>query len=460
MADRIHELLTGQQRLSPVDEKIEALAQHYTKQLVHRRMAENQEYEDTDSKFQSVDVNSLATTEDKSIGAEHVGLEAMKQLGFFKVFNQLEFSKKHMDLAALLVVGRLIHPSSERELKRYAKDESGLDELLGANFSAIANNNSLYETSDLLLSNKDVIEKYLREHVKSILGFGEPIIIYDLTNTYFEGSASQCDKAQHGRSKEKRSDWPLITLGVVLGETGFLKTSRIFEGNISEPSTLMGIVNEIHNHSVSQKLLFKKPTVVIDAGIATHNNLDKLKEQGFSYLVVSRSKPKDIPEPEFVEIKKGVKVHSFTQGDEIYVHCMGEGKTQKEQAMMTKAKAGMEKALENLRAGLGIKRRVKKYDKVLERVIKPRKQYIRVSQGYKIEVKHNGKNATDINWSFDKTKLGKPFNGSYFLRTNRTDLNNETLWSIYSMLTIVEGSFRCLKDELGLRLNFHLLAAA
>jgi len=32
------------------------------------------------------------------------------------------------------------------------------------------------------------------------------LAFYDLTNTYFEGSAEQIPEAQFGRSKEKRSD--------------------------------------------------------------------------------------------------------------------------------------------------------------------------------------------------------------------------------------------------------------
>lgn len=455
LADRIEELLTGQQRLSPVSEKIEALAQHYAKRIIHGRMAEDYEYADSATDFQSVDVNSLASSEGKSIGPEHVGLEAMKHLGFFKIFEQLEFSKKHMDLASLLIVGRLIHPSSERELKRYAKEDSGLDELLKTDFSVIANNNSLYETSDLLFSKKDIIEQHLRHHSKKLLGLQESIILYDLTNTYFEGNTPYYEKAKHGRAKEKRSDCPLVTLGIALDESGFLKTSRIFEGNISEPIILMDMVRDIHNHSIEQELPFEKPTVVMDAGIATQKNLEELKAEEFSYIVVSRSKPKEIPDPEFVEIKKGVKVHSFTQDDEIYVHCVSEGKTQKEQAMIAKARAGIEKSLDHLRDGLSIKGRMKKYDKVLQRIGRLRNQYRRVSQAYDIHVKDNAKNAVQISWSFDETKLGKPYNGSYFLRTNRTDLNEARLWSIYVMLTIVEDAFRCLKDELGLRPNFH-----
>jgi transposase len=456
LADRIEELLTGQRRLFPLDENIETLAQHYKKLIVHKKMAENNEFKQSEQDFQSVNVNGIASSEGKSIGAEHVGLEAMKQLGFFKLFRQLKFEKKVMDLAALLIIGRLVHPCSERELKRYAEADSGLDELLQTDFTHLANN-ALYETSDILFSHKHTIEQFLRNHSKKLWGLGESIILYDLTNTYFEGDVPSCTKAKHGRAKDKRNDRPLVTLGIVLDENGFLKLTRIFEGNISEPKTLMDMVREVHGHAVGQQPLLplEKPTVVIDAGIASEDNLSTLKEQGFSYIVVCRSNPGEIPDPEFIEIKKGIKVHSFKQDGEVFLHCRSEAKTKKEQSMVTGARQKMEKQLSYLRDGLSMKRRLKKYDKVLERIGRLRSQHSRVSKGFDIQVKPRGDTAVDITWEFDEKSLGKPYDGSYFLRTNRTDLNDDKIWSIYIMLTIVEDAFRCLKDELGLRPNFH-----
>ena len=41
------------------------------------------------------------------------------------------------------------------------------------------------------------------------------VTLYDLTNTYFEGEASEQPQAKRGHSKEKRSDCPLLTLGLM-----------------------------------------------------------------------------------------------------------------------------------------------------------------------------------------------------------------------------------------------------
>jgi transposase len=350
LADRIEELLIGQRRLTPLGENLEALAQHFAKLLVKKKMAENNEFKLSEQDFQSVDVNAISSSEGKSMGPEHVGLEAMKQLGFFKLFRQLKFERRTMHLAALLIIGRLVHPSSERELKRYAEQESGLDELLEADFSQLANN-ALYETSDALIFHKDTIEQFLRNHSKKLLGLGESIILYDLTNTYFEGDVPFCDKAKRGRSKDKRNDRPLVTLGIVVDEKGFLKTTRVFEGNISEPKTLMNMVHEIHGHAIGQQPLLpiEKPTVVIDAGIASQDNLTTLREQGFSYIVVSRSKPPEIPLPDFTEIKKGIKVHSFKIEDEFFLHCLSEAKTNRKTTLVSTRRPEHKRSAQKIR---------------------------------------------------------------------------------------------------------------
>ncbi len=459
LADRIEQLVHGQDmRLFEGSPEIETLAQHYAQLLIKKRLDENEQdqLDEHTRDFQTVDVNAVSSSKNKIIGPEHIGHNAMKSLGLFELFEQLSFTSSQSDLAALLIIGRLVHPSSERELSRYARQQSALDELLRTNFSHIGHN-ALYRTSDLLFENKDSIEHFLRRRSKGIFSLNETIILYDLTNTYFAGDAEGCKKAKRGRSKQKRHDRPLITLGLVIDEDGFVKGCRIFEGNVSEPSTLLSMINDIHEQiqKDTPPLLVPKPTVVLDAGIASADNLMLLREKGFSYIVVSRSKPKDILNDNFVEIKDGVKAQIIKQDDEIFLHCISQGKEKKEKAMVAQARTRMEQELKKLGDGLNKKGCVKAYPKVLERIGRIRQRYTRVSKGFTITVtEHEGK-AAEVKWEFNESKLSKPYDGSYFIRTDRTDLSMEEIWQIYVMLTSVEDAFRCLKSELGLRPNHH-----
>ena len=89
----------------------------------------------------------------------------------------------------------------------------------------------------------------------------EVVTLYDITNTYFEGRACSNNKAHYGRSKEKRSDCPLVSLGLVLDGSGFPKKSDVFPGNISEPGTLKSMLQSLGAAASA--------TVVMDAGFAS-----------------------------------------------------------------------------------------------------------------------------------------------------------------------------------------------
>ena len=456
LANRIEEITYGQQtRLIDYPQEIEALAQHYAQLLTRKQLAEKKHHQSKreDQGFERINVNAVSSSGNKRIGPEHVGIEAMKALGFFDLFKQLGFTQMQSDLAALLIVGRYIHPSSERELRRYAKEQSAIDELLETSFLP-SGNNALYRTSDLLFKNKAKIERFLRMRSKELFSLKETIILYDLTNTYFTG---QAPGYKRGRSKQKRNDCPLVTMGLILDEKGFVKGSRIFEGNVSEPSTLLSMVETMHEHTKKETppLFITKPTVVMDAGIASKENIALLTLKGFSYIVVSRSKPENITYDSFTEIKGGVKAHSIRQGDEVFLHCISEGKTKKENSILTKARDRMEQELKNLIQGLRKKGCLKSYPKILERIGRIREHYSRVSQGYSITVKEHKGKATEISWQFDKSKLVKPYDGTYFLQTDRADLSNKSIWLLYGMLTSIEDAFRCLKSELGLRPIHH-----
>ena len=91
------------------------------------------------------------------------------------------------------------------------------------------------------------IEQSLRQAAKELFLLDETIILYDLTNTYFEGKKTESLKAQFGKSKEKRNDCKLMTLALVVDALGFPKESHVLEGNVSEPDTLERMLETLKN---------------------------------------------------------------------------------------------------------------------------------------------------------------------------------------------------------------------
>ncbi|GBE27603.1 hypothetical protein BMS3Bbin03_01531 [bacterium BMS3Bbin03] len=94
----------------------------------------------------------------------------------------------------LLIIGRLVHPGNERHLYRWAQHLSL---------------NSLYRVIDLLYDHKTEIKAYLRTRENDLFSLNETIILYDLTNTCFEGRAASNPKAKRqNRTRSKRNASP------------------------------------------------------------------------------------------------------------------------------------------------------------------------------------------------------------------------------------------------------------
>jgi transposase len=235
----------------------------------------------TTADVQAVDVDSLELTRPRSVGVEQVALWAMQAVGFLELL--VGFGVSGPVRAAILgsIIGRMAQPASERATRRWLDQRSGLGELLDVDFEGLAEN-ALYRASDMLMKHRSAIEAALFARVSDLFGLETTVTLYDLTNTYFEGEAACNPKAQRGHSKEKRTDCPLVTLGLVLDGSGFVRRSECFDGNVVEGTTLAGMLRRL---DASPGAL-----IVMDRGLASEENLAWLREQGYRYLVVSRER--------------------------------------------------------------------------------------------------------------------------------------------------------------------------
>ena len=458
LANRIEEILSGQTSFLTPAPHIESLAQHYAGMLRQKEMQSIPVPQEAE--WEKVDLNSLSQGEFRTIGGEAVAYDAFNRLGIPEILAQLGFKEERIHQAALLIIGRLLHPSSERETAMWGKELSALDELLGADFEHLSNN-ALYRISDELVKHRDDIENLLAQRERETLGLGEKIILYDLTNTYLTGRAHESSRAHRGHSKEKRDDRPLLTLALVLDEDGFPKKSQVLAGNASEPDSLKGFL-EAYKSGLSRRLpLFKElPTVVIDAGVGTQDNLRLIREEGFQYITVSRSRPTEAPSEELVMIKDGkdstIKAKRLDRNGEVILYCESSARARKEESIKTRFQKRFEEGLEAISSSLTKKTGHKRYGRVMERIGRLRERYPTIARFYKVDVQEEKGRVTRVGWSIDGEKeLEARFSGSYYIRSSRTDLDEKELWSLYMMLGQIEESFRCLKSELGLRPVFH-----
>lgn len=463
LAVRIEDILTGRRTLFEIDQQIE----HHARQAADKIFVKRAEEINTEAAvedFQMVDTKSFNVSNPRSLGAEYVCHAMWGELDFNAALRTEGVSPQVLPLLEALVVGRLIEPGSERWTKKWVEGLSALYEMSGT--PTRRSLQSYYRGTDRLYACKKALERHLADREKEMFSLQESIVLYDLTNTYFEGRCAGNPKAAYGRSKEKRSDCKLATMGLVVDGEGFAKYSKIYPGNQYEADTFQQIIGELENHLVKHD----SPTIVMDAGVATAENIAWLNEQKYGYIVVNRGgTPFEVDMDDMRVITedegKGVKIEvkRYHHHGEVYLLVKSERKRRKEASMMSRVEQLLLDRLEYYKRGLRKKNHVKKYPKVLEMVGRLREKYSRAARLYEITVipETDGAkdvvNAADIRWKrkepgYDEKKKSE---GTYLLRTNRFDLTDQQIWRTYIMLGRIETAFKDMKSHLGLRPNFH-----
>jgi len=463
-ARRVEDLLTGQRSLIELEERVERNAREAARKIFKKQALELSDKSEAD--FKNVDINSIEAEKSKSIGAEYLCQSVWEELKMDELFKEVGITRQSAILIEALVIGRMIDPGSERYTKEWVEKRSSLYELTGA--PILSSLNSYYRASDRLYFVKDKIEEHLSRVEKELFSLSEKLFFFDLTNSYFEGQANRNAKAKWGRSKEKRNDCKLVTLGLIVDESGFAKYSKLFAGNQYGAKTLSEMVKELKGHLESGV----DRTIVMDAGIATEDNIEWLKKNKYHYITVNRGKvpfEKDFTNMAIIreDKEKGVKIEvkRFAGEGEAYILCRSEKKILKERNMRARVEQLFLERLEYYKTGLKVNRRTKRYEKVIELIGKLKEKYPKAAKLYDIEViGEKGKSLGDRNihavdiihkkkeGRYDKDTLSE---GSYILRTDRLDLSDEEIWSIYIMLGNIEYAFKSMKSSLGLRPNFH-----
>jgi len=455
LCSRIEQVLSGQTSFLPESSALETLAQRYAARLVAGRSSAAPETGNSAGEYQEVDVNSLELVRPRSVGVEHAGLAALSLLGIADILESVGMNAGQRACAMGSIVGRMTCPGSELSTWRWLKDRSAFGELVDVDFEGVPLM-SLYRASDLLVRNRDTIEEALFRRINDLFALPATVTLYDLTNTYFEGEAAGNARAKRGHSKEKRSDCPLVTLGLVLDGSGFIRRSRMFEGNVSEAGTLEGMLNGLNAPTGAM--------VIMDRGIATESNIAWLIEHHYRYLVVSRERTRQFDESQATETTTAseeiIKIQRVLSDDgkEVRLYCYSEKRQEKESAMTKRFTERFELGLAKLAAGLQKPYGNKNRDRLLEKIGRLKEKSHGIGQHYTITTTsdESGTKATGLTWEkapVDGTQLTHP--GVYCLRSNETTWDEATLWQTYTMLTDLEAVFRSLKSELGLRPVFH-----
>jgi len=428
--------------------------------------------------LQIIDINSIRNKDVREIGAEWLSYQAMRQLQIAPFLESLGWSEDQARLAQTHIISRAVFPASELETTRWIRENSAVCEVTGYNIEQVTKDH-LYAISKKLYAEKEALEQHLSVRTNELFDIEDKIILYDLTNTYFEGLKQGSKLAKFGRSKEKRNDARLVVLGLVINPEGFIKYSSILEGNMADCKTLEGMIGKLRIKTSSSA---RKALVVIDAGIATDENLKMILDNGYDYLCVSRSSLK------IYNIEAGTTTVSVTdnrkqkielcqvnsdRNTDYYLKVESHSKELKERSMNEQFRARFEAGLQQIADSLTKKGGVKQEDKVHERIGRLKQKYPSIQRYFDIETevfdqpdakrkeKGTDKNkekkriVISIKWAVKEGVDINARSGIYFLRTSLQAKREENVWQFYNIIREIEATFRVLKSDLDLRPIYH-----
>ena len=430
--------------------------------------------------FQRIDLNSIRSKDVREIGSEWLCFQALNQLRISAFLEQQGWQEPDIRLALTHIISRTVYPASELKTSLWIKENSAVCEVTGFEKEKITKD-LLYKISAKLYAEKDALEQFLSIRTNELFDIEDRIMLYDLTNTYFEGRKTGSKLAKFGRSKEKRTDAKLVVLALVINPEGFIKYSAILEGNMSDPKSLALMIEKLR---VKTSGSTKKALIVMDAGIATEDNLKMVTDKGYDYLCVTRSTMKNyIVEANASTVtitdNKKQKIElcpvKSDKNTDYYLKVESHTKELKERSMNDQFRQRFEEGMQKIAESLTKKGGVKQADKVHERIGKLKQKYPSIARYFDIEVtvqelaqdkeKEKGKKketqtdklriATAISWAIKHDVDINARSGVYFLRTSLTGNSEENLWQFYNTIREIEATFRILKTDLDLRPIYH-----
>ena len=303
-------------------------------------------------------------------------------------------------MVELLAVNRLCNPGSELSVHEKWYPKAGMSLLLDCD-DAVAEKDRLYRRLDRLVEHKEGLEGHLKRKWGELFAADFEVLLYDLTNTYFEGLMEEVPKAKRGYSRDHRPDCKQLVIALIVTAEGFPISYEIFDGNTRDVQSLETMMDQ-----VEAKYGKAKRTWVLDRGVVSEENLEKLRDRRGTYVVgTPRSRLKDFE-----------------------AELLGQDWQQ-----------------------------VRGYDVLVKRLGRLQERYVQVFGFLDISHARDNEDIKTFTFRLKREALRKAYrqDGIYLLRTNLSEEDPAKLWEQYIQLTEVEAAFRTFKSDVGLRPIYH-----
>jgi transposase len=181
---------------------------------------------------------------------------------------------RNRDLVVAMIIARILAPNSKLATTRWWQDTT-LPAILGVED---ADEGELYGALDWLLQRQGRIEQKLAaRHLEN-----DALALYDLSSSYFEGVT--CPLAAFGHNRDLKKGKLQVNYGLLTNARGIPVAVSVFEGNTSDPKTLLPQVSDMRERFVIERFV-----LVGDRGMITQNQVDVLQTlEGIDWITALR----------------------------------------------------------------------------------------------------------------------------------------------------------------------------
>jgi len=206
-------------------------------------------------------------------GASFAFMSLAREIGLTKAICSTK--EEWRDNVLAMIVGRILYQGSKLSLVNQYMD-TALWELAGHGHHVRPDvEKHCYKPMDELLERKSRIErKFAKKHLKDGC-----VILYDITNTWFEGEYENSQIVVRGRGKGGKVGYKQVALGLLTAKDGCPVGVEIFKGNISDQKTVLGQVKKL-----SKKYGIRQAVFTGDRGMLTAKRIDEISETDFKII--------------------------------------------------------------------------------------------------------------------------------------------------------------------------------
>jgi hypothetical protein len=336
-----------------------------------------------------------------------------------------------------MVANRALSPSSKLAIEQWTAEEV----FLGGDESPLQVQH-FYRAMDFLLEHAENLQKEVFWSTASLLNLTVDLIFFDTTNTYFQIEEPGLSELKaYGKSKEKRDDLPLVTVGLAVTREGIPVRCWVLPGNQHDSQSVAQVQQDLNNWKLGRVVW------VMDRGMTSEENRRILQKAGGQYILGEKLRGNHMSEMALRQPGRFKVIADNLHVKQVYV---GEGTGRRRYVIAynpQQAEADRitrEQNLDRLRCELEVINTKKRKKPQCRLLLHP-------SMGRYVKELKSGKLKIDL----AKVKQEEALDGKYLLSTSDESLSVEDIALGYKQLLEVERAFRTLKSSLSLRPIYH-----